>query len=88
MIGRHKNFIKNLKLIDFKSFKDSIEIGPFNPYSNLIVGPNGTGKSNILDTILFTFGKKMKYMRITKQTDLINKTIRNKKNFASSSVFF
>ena len=85
MIEKNKHFIKNLKLINFKSFKDSIEIGPFNPHSNVIVGPNGIGKSNILDSILFTFGKKATYMRMKRQTDLINKT--SKQNFASSSIF-
>jgi len=41
----------NLKLTNFKSYKDevNIEIGTSNFIS--IIGPNGSGKSNIMDAI-------------------------------------
>ena len=87
MFIKNRNFIKNVKLFDFKSFIDSTEIGPFSPYSNIIIGPNGTGKSNIFDAILFTFGKKAKNLRMKILTDLINKVCSDEKLFASSSIF-
>ena len=80
-------FIKNLKLIDFKSYKDSLEIGPFHPYLNGIIGPNGIGKSNILDAILFVFGEKAISMRSKKLMQLICSTNERTSLFASSSIF-
>lgn len=37
-----------------------------------IVGANGSGKSNIIDALLFVFGWKAKRLRQTKLTDLIH----------------
>jgi chromosome segregation protein len=47
--------LKRLKVRNFKSFAGSIEI-PFQPGFTGIAGPNGMGKSNISDAILFVLG--------------------------------
>jgi chromosome segregation protein len=47
--------LKRLKLRNFKSFAGSIEI-PFQSGFTGVAGPNGMGKSNISDAILFVLG--------------------------------
>ncbi len=48
-------FLKRIKLRNFKSFAGSAEI-PFQPGFTGVAGPNGMGKSNISDAILFVLG--------------------------------
>ncbi|MGI0150930.1 MAG: AAA family ATPase, partial [Thermoplasmata archaeon] len=47
--------LKRLKVRNFKSFAGAVEI-PFQPGFTGIAGPNGMGKSNISDAILFVLG--------------------------------
>src|SRR4030065_1334916 len=47
--------IKKLELQGFKSFPDRTRI-VFHPGITAIVGPNGTGKSNIVDALLWVLG--------------------------------
>ena len=42
--------LKTLSLVGFKSFADRTRL-EFGSGVNVVVGPNGTGKSNILDAI-------------------------------------
>lgn len=48
-------YLKRVKLRNFKSFAGSTEI-PFQPGFTGVAGPNGMGKSNISDAILFVLG--------------------------------
>jgi len=70
-------YIKKLVLKGFKSFAPQTEI-PLSNSMNVIVGPNGTGKSNITDAICFVLGRlSIKSMRAAKTANLIfagNKT--------------
>jgi chromosome segregation protein len=63
--------LKNLKLAGFKSFVDPITIAfPSNLVG--IVGPNGCGKSNIVDSIRFVIGESSaKQLRGELMTDVI-----------------
>ncbi|KAI9657307.1 MAG: Structural maintenance of chromosomes protein 3 [Bathelium mastoideum] len=45
--------IKQIIIQGFKSYKDQIVIEPFSPKHNVIVGRNGTGKSNFFAAIRF-----------------------------------
>ena len=47
--------IKRLEIDNFKSFANKTEI-PFFSGFTAIAGINGSGKSNIIDSILFTLG--------------------------------
>ena len=47
--------LKRLKLRNFKSFSGATEL-PFQPGFTGVAGPNGMGKSNISDAILFVLG--------------------------------
>jgi DNA replication and repair protein RecF len=49
-------FLKSISLINYKNF-DSADF-EFDPKINCLVGPNGVGKTNILDSIYhLSFGK-------------------------------
>ncbi len=48
-------YLKRLKVRNFKSFAGASEI-PFQPGFTGVAGPNGMGKSNISDAILFVLG--------------------------------
>lgn len=48
--------IKSIVLDGFKSYGQRTEIHGFDPQFNAITGLNGTGKSNILDSICFVLG--------------------------------
>ncbi|CAG4984242.1 unnamed protein product [Colias eurytheme] len=48
--------IKTIVLDGFKSYGNRVEVTGFDPEFNAITGLNGTGKSNILDSICFVLG--------------------------------
>lgn len=48
--------IKSIVLDGFKSYGHRTEIRDFDAQFNAITGLNGTGKSNILDSICFVLG--------------------------------
>lgn len=48
--------IKSIVLEGFKSYAQRTEVNGFDPLFNAITGLNGSGKSNILDSICFLLG--------------------------------
>jgi chromosome segregation protein len=63
--------IKRLEIQGFKSFADRTKI-LFHPGITAVVGPNGTGKSNIIDSILWDLGgQRLKALRGDKVEDII-----------------
>ena len=63
--------IKKLEIQGFKSFPERTKI-VFHPGITAIVGPNGTGKSNIVDAILWVLGgQRQKGLRGEKVEDII-----------------
>ena len=49
-------YIKSMVIDGFKSYAQRTEVNGFDPLFNAITGLNGSGKSNILDSICFLLG--------------------------------
>lgn len=63
--------ISRLRLKNFKSFRKANI--PFHSGFTAIAGSNASGKSNLLDAMLFVFGiTSLKMLRASKLTDLVN----------------
>ncbi|XP_062375565.1 structural maintenance of chromosomes protein 2 [Sardina pilchardus] len=66
--------IKSIILEGFKSYAERTEINGFDPLFNAITGLNGSGKSNILDSICFLLGiSNLSQVRATNLQDLVYK---------------
>lgn len=64
-------YLKRIEIHGFKSFANRVEL-EFQPGINAIVGPNGTGKSNIIDAIRWVLGEQsIKNLRGYKLEDVI-----------------
>jgi structural maintenance of chromosome 3 (chondroitin sulfate proteoglycan 6) len=57
-------FIKNITIQGFKSYRDqTFEQNEFSPKHNVIVGRNGSGKSNFFNAIIFVLSEKYSKLR-------------------------
>ncbi|NXK48768.1 SMC2 protein, partial [Chauna torquata] len=66
--------IKSIVLEGFKSYAQKTEISGFDPLFNAITGLNGSGKSNILDSICFLLGiTNLSQVRAANLQDLVYK---------------
>jgi len=64
-------YIKELQLLGFKSFQEKTTLH-FAPGMNCIIGPNGCGKSNVLDALRWVLGEQsFSVLRCAKNEDLI-----------------
>ncbi|NWV28362.1 SMC2 protein, partial [Origma solitaria] len=67
-------YIKSILLEGFKSYAQRTEVHGFDPLFNAITGLNGSGKSNILDSICFVLGiTNLSQVRASNFQDLIYK---------------
>ncbi|PAV26296.1 condensin subunit Smc [Tamilnaduibacter salinus] len=63
--------LKSIKLAGFKSFVDPTTV-PFPSNMSAVIGPNGCGKSNIIDAVRWVMGESSaKYLRGESMTDVI-----------------
>ncbi|XP_037979491.1 structural maintenance of chromosomes protein 2 [Motacilla alba alba] len=68
-------YIKSIVLEGFKSYAQRTEINCFDPLFNAITGLNGSGKSNILDSICFVLGiNNLSQVRAANLQDLVYKS--------------
>lgn len=78
--------LKKITLLGFKSFPDKTELD-FNANYTGIVGPNGCGKSNIVDAIRWVLGEAgTNILRVKKSTELIFAGSVSKKSFSYCEV--
>ena len=64
-------YVKKIVLKNFKSFASATVL--LEPGFVAFVGPNGSGKTNLIDSLLFAFGESsLKAMRVKRTSDLIH----------------
>ncbi|CAL2035685.1 unnamed protein product [Caenorhabditis brenneri] len=66
--------ISFIKVENFKSFRGVHEIGPLHKNMNVIAGANGSGKSNVIEAVLFCFGAQEGSARCKNLVESIHKT--------------
>lgn len=64
--------LTKLRLVNFKSYAGEHVLGPFKPSFSCILGANGSGKSNVIDSLLFVFGWRARALRHSRLADLIH----------------
>jgi chromosome segregation protein len=78
--------LKHIKLAGFKSFVDPTKV-PFEQQMTAIVGPNGCGKSNIIDAVRWVLGESSaKNLRGDAMTDVIFNGASTRKAVGQASV--
>lgn len=78
-------YLDRLEIENFKSYKGKHVIGPFKRFT-AIIGPNGCGKSNLMDAISFVFGERTSSLRVRTVKDLIHGAPINKPVATTASV--
>jgi len=72
-------YIQEIIIDGFKSYAQKTVVSGFDPQFNAITGLNGTGKSNILDSICFVLGisnlSQVRNLRFVHQMGLIGKSL-------------
>ncbi len=80
-------WLKRIKLAGFKSFVGPVRL-PFHPKCSVVVGPNGCGKSNVVDAIRWVIGENStKMLRAgSSMSDVIFNGSSNRKPLGQASV--
>ncbi|BAM80064.1 sister-chromatide cohesion complex Cohesin, subunit SMC1 [Cyanidioschyzon merolae strain 10D] len=63
--------IQRLEVENFKSYGGKVCIGPFVEGFTAVIGPNGVGKSNLLDALGFALGLPARFLRAQRLAELI-----------------
>lgn len=79
-------YIKSVSLSRFKSYRDLSYMEEFSPQINLVIGENGQGKSNFLDSLLFALTNKYFNLRQEEKKCLLHEDSVADENEKDSSV--
>lgn len=64
--------IKQITISGFKSYRDATIAGPFSPGHNVVVGRNGSGKSNFFDAVRFVLSDTFSALRAEERVALLH----------------
>ncbi|KAG2375372.1 hypothetical protein C9374_009995 [Naegleria lovaniensis] len=82
-------FLHKVYMSGFKSYSQSApKLVEFIQGVNCLVGPNGKGKSNIVDAICFALGFDIKQLRVSKLDDLLTTRGEEKEPYAHVQLIF
>ncbi|MFN3301699.1 MAG: AAA family ATPase [Patescibacteria group bacterium] len=80
-------YLKKLEIFGFKSFGHRVNL-EFPKGITCIIGPNGVGKSNLVEAIRWTIGEQsLKNLRSKKSEDIIFSSGKNRLNFAETYLY-
>eukprot|EP00171_Calliarthron_tuberculosum_P001146 IDg1146t1 len=65
-------YIKQITISGFKSYRDAIAVGPYSPGHNVVVGRNGSGKSNFFDAVRFVLSDTFSSLRAEDRVALLH----------------
>ncbi|KAF1849106.1 RecF/RecN/SMC protein [Cucurbitaria berberidis CBS 394.84] len=65
-------YIKQITIQGFKSYKDQMQMEPFSPNCNVIVGRNGSGKSNFFAAVRFVLGDDDQFISREERTNMLH----------------
>jgi len=65
-------YIKQITISGFKSYRDAIAVGPYSPGHNVVVGRNGSGKSNFFDAVRFVLSDSFSSLRAEERVALLH----------------
>ncbi|KAI0665349.1 RecF/RecN/SMC N terminal domain-containing protein [Trametes maxima] len=68
-------YIKTLTIQGFKSYRDQTQIEPFSPRHNVVVGRNGSGKSNFFAAIQFVLSDAYTSMTREERQSLLHEGV-------------
>ena len=64
--------IKTVAIQGFKSYSDRTVVGPFHKGHNVVVGRNGSGKSNFFSAIEFVLSNEFSNLRVEQRCSLLH----------------
>lgn len=64
--------IKQITISGFKSYRDATPVGPFSPAHSVVVGRNGSGKSNFFDAVRFVLSDTFSNLRAEERVALLH----------------
>jgi structural maintenance of chromosome 3 (chondroitin sulfate proteoglycan 6) len=64
--------IQSITIAGFKSYRDATLTGPFSPRHNVVVGRNGSGKSNFFDAVRFLLADTFAHLRGEERVALLH----------------
>ncbi|CAN8065128.1 unnamed protein product [Agarophyton chilense] len=64
--------IKQITVTGFKSYRSATVAGPFSPSHNVVVGRNGSGKSNFFDAVRFVLSDTFSNLRAEERVALLH----------------
>ena len=81
-------FIKYIVINRYKSYRELSYMEPLSPKINILIGPNGNGKSNFLDSIIFVLTDKYQNMRQEDKKLLLHEDIEDTSKLISIELVF